>query len=123
MATSRRVRQMSKTNPGGGKIAHPTRPPNANGNYFEMLFTQNQAATFDLSVLFPNYTVAGAESAGLAAPNFAITTLPTGMSLDGTTGIVSGTPTTPGSGTPGLTFRDKYGLSREINGIWNVAPA
>jgi len=56
------------------------------------VFTQNLAGqTFSFRPYFPTGT------------NFASTTLPTGMAINAASGVVSGTPTALGSGTPNVT--------------------
>jgi prepilin-type N-terminal cleavage/methylation domain-containing protein len=49
------------------------------------------------------------------------TGLPAGLSLDGSTGVVSGTPTTVGASSVTITVTDSRGATRPATFTWNIA--
>jgi prepilin-type N-terminal cleavage/methylation domain-containing protein len=57
-----------------------------------------------------------------ATSAWSATGLPTGLSLNPTTGVVTGTPTTPGSGTVTVAVKDKFAKTASVAFTWTVIP-
>ena len=62
-------------------------------------------------------------SGGVAPYSYSATGLPAGLSINASTGAVSGTPTAPGSYTPNFTVTDAIGTAGSAAGSVTVNPA
>lgn len=66
------------------------------------------------------FSLAAKASGGSGVYTWAATNLPTGLTLNGTTGVVSGTPTTAGIWKPVFTVRDNANRSATSTVTWTV---
>ena len=64
--------------------------------------------------------IAASDSSGVATLTFATSTLPAGLSLDPSSGVITGTPTTAGSYAVGITVSDDAGFSGSTSFTWTV---
>jgi Ricin-type beta-trefoil lectin domain/Putative Ig domain len=65
-------------------------------------------------------TIAASSNTGSAISAFAATGLPAGLSIDSTTGAITGTPTTPGVSTVKVTATDKAGTQGSASFKWTI---
>jgi hypothetical protein len=66
-------------------------------------------------------TVTGSDSSSVATLGYTATGLPAGLSVDPTTGTVSGTPTTAGTSSVTVTATDSAGFSATATFAWTVS--
>ena len=66
--------------------------------------------------------IAATDSAG-AALTYSATGLPAGLSINATSGLISGTPTTAGTNTVTVTARDSAGRTGSTQFTWTIAAA
>jgi endo-1,4-beta-xylanase len=91
---------------GGGNTVSVTQPAN-------QTTTVNTAASLQIQ----------ATDSGGAALTYSQTGLPTGLSINSSTGLISGTPTATGSSSVTVTAKDSTGATGSASFTWQVNPA
>jgi YVTN family beta-propeller protein len=68
-------------------------------------------------------TLAIEASGGIGGLSYSATTLPTGLTINANTGVISGTPTVAGSYNVTVTVEDGRGVTNNQSFIWTIHPA
>jgi serine protease len=102
---------------GGCEISHPI-VTNGNGsNTVTVTNPGNQASTVGSPV---SLQIKASDSGG-APLTYSATGLPAGLSINGSTGLISGTPTTAGTSSVTVTAKDSTGASGSTSFTWTVS--
>ena len=103
---------------GGCDISHPI-IPNPGGNTVTMSNPGSQTSTVGTAASLQIH----ASDSGAAALSYSATGLPAGLSINSSSGLISGTPTTAASYSPTVTAADSTGASGSTSFSWTVNPS
>jgi hypothetical protein len=99
---------------GGCEVSHPIV---TNGNTVTVSNPGNQTSTVGTAV---SLQISATDSAGGQTLTYAATGLPAGLSINSSSGLISGTPTTQGNSSVTVTATDTTGASGSASFSWTV---
>jgi serine protease len=102
----------------GCQISHPVVGGGGTGNTVSVTNPGNQTSTVGTAV---SLQISASDSGG-AALTYSATGLPAGLSINTSTGAISGTPTTAGTSSTAVTAKDSTGASGSTSFSWTVNP-
>ncbi|MBV9940975.1 MAG: putative Ig domain-containing protein, partial [Solirubrobacterales bacterium] len=102
----------------GCEISHPIVSGSASANTVTVTSPGNQTSTVGSSVSLEMK----ATDSGAATLTYSAAGLPAGLSINGSTGLISGSPTTTGSSSVTVTAKDGTGASGSTSFTWTVNP-
>jgi hypothetical protein len=102
---------------GGCEVSHPIVTNGGGGNTVTVTNPGTQTSTVGTSVSVQIHATDSASGQTLA---YSATGLPAGLSINGSTGLISGTPTTSGTYTTTVTAKDTTGASGSASFTWTV---
>ncbi|HJS93993.1 MAG TPA: putative Ig domain-containing protein, partial [Solirubrobacteraceae bacterium] len=102
---------------GGCEVSHPIVSNGGGGNTVTVTNPGNQTSTVGTSV---SLQVHATDSASGQTLTYSATGLPAGLSINSSTGLISGTPTTAGTYTATVTAKDTTGASGSAAFTWTV---
>jgi hypothetical protein len=105
---------------GGCEVSHPIVTNGGGGNSVTVTNPGNQTSTAGTSV---SLQVHATDSASGQTLTYSATGLPAGLSINSSTGVISGTPTTAGTYTTTVTAKDTTGASGSAAFTWTVNTA
>ncbi|MDX6430301.1 MAG: hypothetical protein QOE54_2667 [Streptosporangiaceae bacterium] len=103
----------------GCAFTHPIVGGGGTGNTVTVTSPGNQTSTVGTAV---SLQIHASDSASGTTLTYAATGLPAGVSINSSTGLISGTPTTAGSSTTTVTVTDNTGVSGTASFTWVVNP-
>jgi len=95
-------------------------PATSGGNTVTVTSPGNQTSTVDAPVNLP---VKASDSASGQTLTYSASGLPAGLSINSSTGVISGTSTTAGTSSVTVTAADGTGASGSVNFTWTVSAA
>jgi serine protease len=102
---------------GGCEVSHPIITNGGGGNTVTVTNPGNQSSTVGTSV---SLTIHASDSASGQTLTYSATGLPAGLSINSSTGVISGTPTTASTYTTTVTAKDTTGASGSTTFTWTV---
>jgi len=102
---------------GGCDISHPIVGNGGGGNTVTVTNPGSQTGTVGTAV---SLQVAATDSASGQTLTYSAAGLPAGLSINATTGLISGTPTTAGTSTVTVTAADTTGASGSASFTWTI---
>ena len=102
---------------GGCEVSHPIVTNGGGGNTVTVTNPGTQTSTVGTSV---SVQIHATDSASGQTLTYSATGLPAGLSINTSTGLVSGTPTTAGTYTTTVTAKDTTGASGSASFTWTV---
>jgi serine protease len=105
---------------GGCEVSHPIVSNGGGGNTVTVTNPGNQTSTVGTSV---SLQIHATDSASGQTLTYSATGLPGGLSINSSTGLISGTPTTAGTYTATITAKDTTGATGSAAFTWTVNTA
>jgi hypothetical protein len=102
---------------GGCEVSHPIVTNGGGGNTVTVTNPGTQTSTVGTSV---SVQIHATDSASGQTLTYSATGLPAGLSINSSTGLISGTPTTAGTYTTTVTAKDTTGASGSASFTWTV---
>ena len=105
---------------GGCEVSHPIVTNGGTTNTVTVTNPGNQTSTVGTSV---SLQIQASDSDPSQTLTYSATGLPTGLSINSSSGLISGTPTSAGTYTTTVTAKDTTGASGTATATWTVNPA
>jgi serine protease len=104
---------------GGCEISHPIVGGSSSANTVTVTNPGSQSSTAGTAT---SLQISASDSASGQTLTYSATGLPAGLSINSTSGLISGTPTTAGTSSVTVTAADTGGASGSATFSWTVAP-